>query len=95
VPQLEAHAQQIITAVRQGQTGSAFGFAPKLLRGQLEAAVRSSFASGINELLYITGALALVGAISSLLLIRSRDFAPRQPAEAPARTTRQPVPGPA
>ncbi len=95
VPQLKAHAQQIVNAVRQGQTGSAFGFAPKALRSQLEAAVRSSFASGINELLYITGALALVGAISSLLLIRNRDFVRRQPAEVPARTTPQPVPGPA
>ena len=95
VPQLKAHAQQIIDAVRQGETGSAFGLVPKAFRGQLEVAVRSSFASGINELLYVTGELALVGAISSLLLIRSRDFAQRQHSEAPARTTPQPVPGPA
>ena len=32
VPQLKAHAQQIVNAVRQGQTGSAFGFAPTALR---------------------------------------------------------------
>jgi hypothetical protein len=71
--------QQIMSAVRQGQSGSAFRDIPGPLRAQLEHAVRSSFASGINTLLYITGALALIGAVSSLLLIRNRDFASRQP----------------
>ncbi len=95
IPQLRAHAEQIVTAVRQGQTSTAFGSVPDNLRGQLESAIRASFASGINELLYVTGVLALIGAVSALLLIRNRDFAHRQPAEAPARTTPQPVPGPA
>jgi Major Facilitator Superfamily len=95
IPQLKAHSQQIIDAVRQGQTGSAFAAVPDNLRGQLEAAIKSSFASGINVLLYVTGVLALVGAIGSLLLIRNRDFANRQPAVAAERTTAQPVPGPA
>ena len=93
VPQLKTHAQQIVNAVRQGQTGSALSAVPKALRGQLEGAVRSSFASGINELLYITGALALVGAISSFLLIRNRDFAHRQPLEAPVSTSAQSLTG--
>jgi EmrB/QacA subfamily drug resistance transporter len=95
IPQLEAHAQQIVNSVRQGQTASAFGAVPKAFRGVLAAAVKSSFASGINELLYITGALALVGAVASLLLIRNRDFAQRQSTEAPAMTAPEPVPGPA
>jgi MFS family permease len=95
VPQLKAHAQTIINAVRQGQTRSAFSAVPRSLRGQLEVAVKSSFASGINDLLYVTAALALVGGIFSLLLIRARDFVHRQPTQAPERTTAQPVPGPA
>ncbi len=95
VPQLKAHAEQIINAVRQGQTSAAFNAVPKALHGQLEGAVKSSFASGINDLLYVTGALALVGAVFSVLLIRSRDFAHRQAVEAPPTTTPQPVPGPA
>ena len=95
IPQLKAHAQQIVDSVRQGQTASAFSAVPKAFRGVLAAAVRSSFASGINELLYITGALALVGAVASLLLIRNRDFAQRQSAQAPVMTAPEPVPGPA
>jgi hypothetical protein len=93
VPQLRGHASQIVNAVRQGETGSAFGVVPRSLLGQLQSAVKSSFASGINDLLYVTGAVALVGAISSLLLIRNRDFASREPAEATDRREPQAVPG--
>jgi hypothetical protein len=92
VPQLKAHAQQIINAVREGQTSSAFSGVPTALRGQLEGAIKSSCAGGINELLYITGALALVGAVCSLLLIRSRDFAHREPVEASASAPLSPTP---
>jgi EmrB/QacA subfamily drug resistance transporter len=95
IPELKAHAQQIVNSVRQGQTASAFNAVPKAFRGVLAAAVKSSFASGINELLYITGALALVGAVASLVLIRNRDFAQRQSTEAPQMTAPEPVPGPA
>ena len=95
IPQLKAHAQQIVDSVRQGQTASAFGAVPKAFRGALAAAVKSSFASGINELLYITGALALIGAVASLLLIRNRDFVQRQTTEAPTMAAPEPVPGPA
>jgi hypothetical protein len=93
VPQLKAHAQQIVNAVRQGEMASAFSVVPRALRGQLEGAIKSSFASGLNDLLYVTGVLALVGAICSLFLIRNRDFAHRQPTEVPETSTPQPVPG--
>ena len=79
VPQLKGHTQQIVNAVRQGQSRSAFGNVPSALQTQVAHAVKSSFASGINNLLYVTGTLALVGAVRALLLIRSRDFASRQP----------------
>jgi hypothetical protein len=76
---------------------------PRALQGQVENAIKSSFAGGINNLLYVTGILALVGAVCSMLLIRNRDFASRQPSEPtdsgegqPAPTSdpaRQPSPG--
>ncbi len=94
-PQLKDHTQQIVTAIRQGQGGTAFAAVPPAFRGQLGQAVRSSFASGINDLLIVTGALALVGAIGSLLLIRSQDFVSRQPAPTTAQGERQPEPRPA
>jgi hypothetical protein len=90
VPQLKDHAQQIADAVRQGRSRAAFSGVPRALQGQLQHAVKSSFASGINNLLYVTGALALVGAVSSLLLIRNRDFVGRQTTEAPQGSGSEP-----
>jgi EmrB/QacA subfamily drug resistance transporter len=95
VPQLKAHASQIVNAVRQGQAGSTFSTIPRALQGQLQHAIKSSFASGINNLLYVTGALALVGAACSLLLIRNRDFASRQPVEGAGQGAPEPIRGPA
>lgn len=37
-------------------------------------ALRSSFAYALNELLYVTAGLALVGAVCAIVLIRRRDF---------------------
>jgi Na+/melibiose symporter-like transporter len=95
VPQLRDHVQQIVSAARQGQSGSAFRDVPEALRGQLEHALKSSFASGINILLFVTGALALAGAAASLLLIRNRDFVSREPEQTAERDESQRVPGPA
>jgi EmrB/QacA subfamily drug resistance transporter len=94
-PQLKDHTQQIVTAIRQGESSAAFGVVPPALRNQLGKAVKSSFASGINDLLIVTGALALLGAAGSMLLIRSRDFVSRQPAPASEQEQRQPEPRPA
>jgi EmrB/QacA subfamily drug resistance transporter len=93
-PQLKEHTGQIVAAIRQGHSEAAFAAVPAGLRGLLGQAVRSSFASGINVLLIVTGALALVGAVCSVLLIRNRDFVSRQPAAAPDRGQRQPEPRP-
>jgi EmrB/QacA subfamily drug resistance transporter len=84
VPQLHGHTQQIVNAVRQGQSRSVLASLPSALQAQVAHALKSSFASGINNLLYVTGTLALVGAVSSLLLIRNRDFASRQPEPQPS-----------
>jgi hypothetical protein len=93
-PQLKDHTPQILTAIRQGHGGAAFAAVPLALRGQLERAIRSSFASGINDLLIVTGALALVGAVGSMLLIHNRDFVSRQGASAGDQGKREPEPRP-
>jgi hypothetical protein len=93
-PQLRDHAHEIVTAIRQGQGRAALATVPPALRGQLGQAVKSSFASGINDLLIVTGALALVGAVASLLLIRNRDFVSREPAPPDTQGSHQPEPRP-
>ena len=75
---LAGHAAEIAAAVRQGQAHRALGAVPPALRADLAAAIRTSFAGGINDLVVVTGAVAVVGAVLSLILIRNRDFLHRQ-----------------
>ncbi len=70
--------------VRQGQVGQLLASLPRARRGPVEAAIGSGFAAGLNDLLMVTGALALVGALCALLLIRSKDFVGRNDPQAAA-----------
>jgi hypothetical protein len=65
-------ASRIVTMVRQGQVGQLLASLPPASRGPVEAAIRSGFAAGLNDLLIVTGILALIGSLCSLLLIRSK-----------------------
>ena len=71
--------------VRQGQIGQLLASLPPARRGEVAAAIKAAFAAGLNDLLYVTAAIALVGAVCALLLIRSKDFVNRtEPQAAPA-----------
>jgi len=67
-----ASAPHIVTAVRQGRTAQLLASLPPAARGQVAAAIRSGFAAGLNDLLIVTAALAIAGALSALLLIGSK-----------------------
>jgi EmrB/QacA subfamily drug resistance transporter len=67
-------APRVITMVRQGQAGRLLASLPPASRGQVAAAIRSSFAAGLNDVVLVTGVLAFAGAVCALLLIRPRDF---------------------
>jgi MFS family permease len=69
-----ASAPRIVSMVRQGQAGKLLASLPPASRGQVAAAIRSGFAAGLNDVLLVTAALALGGALCALLLIRPRDF---------------------
>jgi EmrB/QacA subfamily drug resistance transporter len=73
---LAVGAPRIISLIRQGSTGHAVATAPPAYRGLLAAAIRSSFVTGINDLLVVTAIVALAGGIATLMLIRARDFIP-------------------
>jgi hypothetical protein len=90
-PSLAGSASAIAADVRQGSIGQVLASVPAADRGTVALALRSSFASGLNDLLYITAALALAGGVCALLLIRSKDFVKREggapAAQAPAGAT--------
>jgi hypothetical protein len=70
-------APRIVTMVRQGQVGQLLASLPPARRGEVAAAVKTAFAAGLNDLLYVTAAVALIGAVCALVLIRSKDFVSR------------------
>ncbi len=74
VPALASHSSEIVNGIRQGTAGNIISTTPPALRASLAGAVRSSFATGINDLALFTGIIALVGAVASIILIRNRDF---------------------
>ena len=78
-------APRIVAMVRQGQVGQLLASLPPARRGEVAEAIKAAFAAGLNDLLYVTAGLALVGATCALLLIRSKDFVSRtEPPAGPA-----------
>jgi hypothetical protein len=71
---LAGRAGSLSAAVRQGSVSQLIGSVPPAQRGAVALALRSSFASALNELLYVTAAVALVGAVCATLLIRRKDL---------------------
>ncbi len=83
VPALASHAAGDLAAIRQGEVGRALAATAPALRPRLGAAIHASFASAINDLAYVSGAVALVGAVFAFALIRSKDFVARGEVEGP------------
>jgi EmrB/QacA subfamily drug resistance transporter len=76
-------APRIVSMVRQGQVGQLLASLPPDRRSEVAAAVKSAFAAGLNDILYVTAGIALAGAVCALLLIRSKDFVSRTEPQAP------------
>ncbi|GAA1951916.1 MFS transporter [Kitasatospora viridis] len=75
---LADRAGQLAAAVRQGQGGAATGAGlPPDQQQVLRTAIRSSFTGGLDDLLVVTGVVALTGAVLATLLIRRKDFTAR------------------
>ena len=86
-PALAGSAAGIMNAVRQGSVGQLLASVPADDRAAVASALRSSFAAALNDLLYVTAGVALVGAVGAALLIRGKDFHhPESPEAATAGT---------
>ena len=73
-PSLAGSAGSMVNAVRQGSVGQIIAGVPTADRAAVALALRSSFASALNDLLYVTAAIAFAGAVCATLLIRRKDF---------------------
>ncbi|HEY6760033.1 MAG TPA: MFS transporter [Baekduia sp.] len=59
---------------------------------QLRGAFVTGWTSALNELLIITGVLAVVGAVLAFVLVRGKDFVAQRPAPAAPEPAREPQP---
>jgi EmrB/QacA subfamily drug resistance transporter len=64
----------IADMIGNGQAGEAVSGTPGPVRGAVAAAARQGFVTGLNEILVVGAILAIVGAVLSVVLVRSRDF---------------------
>jgi predicted MFS family arabinose efflux permease len=81
-PELAGRSGQIADAVQQGDPSQAIAATPSSLQGQLVDAIHASFVSAMNDLLIISGIVALAGGVLAILLIRSKDFIASRPQSA-------------
>jgi EmrB/QacA subfamily drug resistance transporter len=83
VPGLTQHAQHVVsTSLTNGQLAHALAGLPTAQRGPVAIAARAAFTTGLNRILLVAAAIALVSGLLSLLLIRSKDFVRYLPEDA-------------
>jgi EmrB/QacA subfamily drug resistance transporter len=78
LPSLAGHETQIVTAVKEGQAAQILAKTPNAIRGPLALALQSGFTGALNDLLVVSGLLALVGAVFAVIFIRPKDFVAQQ-----------------
>jgi EmrB/QacA subfamily drug resistance transporter len=73
-PQLGPERHEIVDQAASGNAAQALRALPPDLRAPVADALRASFVAGFDRILWIGTAVALAGAIISLLLVRQRDL---------------------
>jgi EmrB/QacA subfamily drug resistance transporter len=65
---------QLVTSVKEGNVAPILRAAPGSARGLIVSGLHSSFASSLDNILIVSGIMALVGGVCSILFIRQKDF---------------------
>jgi EmrB/QacA subfamily drug resistance transporter len=78
VPGLSHSGPRIATAVQSGEIGNVIARLPEHTRLAVAAITRAAFTMGLNRILLVAAAIALVSGVVSLAAIRGRDFARQQ-----------------
>ena len=77
VPGLSHSGPQIAAAVQSGEIGNVIARLPEHTRLAVGTITRAAFTTGLNRILLVAAAIALVSGVVSLAAIRGRDFAQR------------------
>ena len=73
-PPVQAHLGQLSDATSSGAIHQAVAQAPPKFQSTIASAADRAFVTGFNEILLIGAAVAIVGGVLGLLLVRQRDF---------------------
>jgi len=79
IPELAHRAPDIAAAVGQGDRARLNRSVPVQFQDRVATVVHAAYAGAINDLLIVSGIVALVGAACALALIRSKDFLASRP----------------
>ena len=71
---LEGHAHALADTIATGGTAQAVAGSPAPLRGLVATSARSALVGGLNTILLIAAIASFAAAVTSLVLIRERDF---------------------
>jgi hypothetical protein len=82
---------QAAEAISSGAIDQAVAGAPPEFRADALAAANEAFISGLNEILLIGAAIAIVGGVLGFLLVRRRDFAAAEAGVADPRAAEAPA----
>ena len=85
-------AHGIAAAVGQGQGTRALAALPAAARQTADAVTRSAFTAGLNEILVVSGAGALLAAVAAAALIRRKDFVAHGPSRPQPAAVGEPEP---
>jgi predicted MFS family arabinose efflux permease len=72
--QAASRVGELAEAIASGGSKQAIGNAPPQARGQITEAANQAFVAGFNTILLVAVVIAVVGAVSALVLVRKRDF---------------------
>jgi hypothetical protein len=89
---LASRASDLAEAVSSGSIRQIASQAPAAARGQLTEVARSAFVTSLTGVFWIAAAVALVGAVLALVLVRGSDIEQRGPAPE-AEADADPEPG--
>ncbi len=87
VPGLSSRAGELSGLIKQGDSAAAVASVAPDHRAAAARVALGAFTSGLNEILLVGAILSFVGAVLSLVLIRSKDFVQAAPEPEPAPAT--------
>ncbi|MEH3155084.1 MAG: MFS transporter [Gordonia paraffinivorans] len=88
---VRSRAGELADAVHDGAAGRLIGALPADQRAVVADAVRAAFADGMDTLFVVSAAVAVVGGVCALLLVRGRDFVVAQAPDGRTEASDDPV----